>query len=252
MDKDRSSAVVEVGGVPVADASREKVIELASEPAGNAPRLVYAMHVGGLLLLKDSAYLEAMNGADLVYADGAAVVMLGRAAGGRLDRAPTTDIGRSVIAALAVRLMRPARVALVGGPPGLAEKVVGAIEADGDAEVVLCAHGYFDDDTEVLGRLWTSEPDIIVLGLGMPREALWSYARRAALPPAVVLTCGGWFGFLAGEERRAPAILRATGFEWTYRLGQHFPRLIGRYSRGLLAVLRLLPGQLRSRVRAGR
>lgn len=115
------------------------------------------------------------------------------------------------------------------------------------AEIVMCRDGYFDDDQAVLSSLRACRPDIVVVGMGMPHEAKWTFQCRGQLPPAVVLTCGGWFGFLAGEERRAPKVLQKAGLEWTYRLMQDFPRLSSRYSRGALAVASLLPGQLRRR-----
>lgn len=93
-------------------------MEVAATPATDNPSLVYALHVGGLLHLDDAEFLEALDGADLVYADGAAVVVLAKAAGAvDIERASTTDIGLPVIAALATRLGRQVRVALVGGPP---------------------------------------------------------------------------------------------------------------------------------------
>lgn len=247
MGKGSTPKLIRVAGIPIADSSRAEVVRMASCPAVDRARLIFALHVGGLLLLADSDFMAAMRGADLVYADGAAVVLLGRVSGARLERAPTTDIGLSVISELAVRLTRPVRAALVGGPPGLAEKARGALEDHGQVEVVMCADGFFEDDAALIARLHDCAPDLVILGLGMPREAVWSFSQRDRLPPAVVLTCGGWFGFLAGEERRAPRVLRAAGLEWTYRLGQHFPRLIGRYSRGVVAVARLIPGQLRLR-----
>lgn len=81
----------------------------------------------------------------------------------------------------------------------------------------------------------------------MPKEAIWAHQNLHELPPAVVLTCGGWFGFLVGNERRAPEVLQRLSLEWAYRLRQDFWRLAGRYSHGLLATVALIPRQLRVR-----
>lgn len=244
----RTSRRSHVASICVADLTQEEVVSTAAQPACEKARLVYALHVGGLLHLGDDDFVAAMENADLVYADGVAVVLLARAAGaGRLERAATTDIGIPVITHLAQELGRTVRIGLVGGPPGLAERAGTALEAAADAEVVLTADGYFDADEALLVSLRECKPDLVVVGLGMPYEAKWTFSHRKALPAAVILTCGGWFGFLAGEERRAPAALQRAGLEWTYRLRQDFSRLFPRYGRGAVAVARLLPGQLRSR-----
>jgi N-acetylglucosaminyldiphosphoundecaprenol N-acetyl-beta-D-mannosaminyltransferase len=61
---------------------------------------------------------------------------------------------------------------------------------------------------------------------------LWVKEWSQHLPPKLVLTCGGWFGFLAGEERRAGRALKRSGLEWVARLSQS-PRKLGpRYIHG--------------------
>lgn len=233
---------VPVGGVRVADASQRAVIEMAARPACARARLVFALHVGGLLDLEQAPFRHALDAADVLYADGAAVVLLAKAGGARqIERAPTTDIGVPVLKELSRQLMRPARVAVVGGPDGLADRAGEALVQLTGVEIVYTHHGYFRTDSDVLDALRELQPDVVVLGLGMPKEALWAHQHQDDLPPTVVLTCGGWLGFLTGGERRAPAVLQRTGLEWTYRLAQHFPRLIGRYSAGALKVARLLP-----------
>lgn len=241
-------SLTSVAGLPVLDGALDEVVRAAAVPAKGRARLVYALHVGGLLHRDDAEFCDALRGADLVYADGAAVVLLAKAAGAdRIERAATTDIGIPIIEALATKLGRRVRTALIGGRPGLAQAAAQRLEDIAPVDAVLVAHGYFNDDTEMLRELDLAAPDLVIVGLGMPYEAKWTYRHREDLPSAVILTCGGWFGFLVGEERRAPSFLQHVGLEWTYRLMQDFPRLSGRYGRGVLAVLRLLPGQFRLR-----
>lgn len=241
-----------VADLPVVDLPVGDVVRLSAEPAHDRARLVFALHVGGLLHLDRPAFRSALTEADVLYADGAAVVLLARLAGARrIERAPTTDIGAPVLREVSHRLGRRARVALVGGPAGLAERAGVALAGATGVDVVAARDGYFTDDEQVLDELRGCRPDVVVLGLGMPREAMWVHAHRDALPPAVVLTCGGWFGFLTGAERRAPRWMRRVGLEWTYRLVQHFPRLAGRYAMGLLQVAILAPRQVALRRAAG-
>lgn len=244
----RPAEIVRVADLPVADLRKEEVVRLAGQPASGRARLVFALHVGGLLHLDKRVFNRALSGADVLYADGAAVVFLARLAGARrMERAPTTDIGIQVLREVSRQLGRPAQVALVGGPSGLARDAGQVLSEEPGVEVVVTHDGYFSDDAAVLDLLHRASPDVVVLGLGMPREALWAYRHRDELPAAVVLTCGGWFGFLTGAELRAPLWLQRAGLEWTYRLAQDFTRLGGRYARGAFRVLTLAPGQLAQR-----
>lgn len=236
-----------VGPFKICDATREEVIETIASRVHEGI-VAFALHVGGLNHANHEGYVDAMNSADVTYADGAAVVTLARLAGARrIERAATTDIGLPVVRRAAAHLGRPVRVALLGGPPGLAERAAARITATEPAEVVLTVDGYQPDYAAVLTRLRRLEADIVFVGMGMPREARFVTVNREAFAGMTVLTCGGWFGFLAGEERRAPQTVQRAGLEWAYRLSQAPDRLRRRYTLGLITWACLAPLQARSR-----
>jgi N-acetylglucosaminyldiphosphoundecaprenol N-acetyl-beta-D-mannosaminyltransferase len=238
---------VQVGPFSVVDVPAREIVAWAGERPGSR-RATFAVHVGGLNAVHDQPFVDAMNAADLVYADGASVVWLARAAGARrIERAATTDIGIPMIAAVASSLGRPARIAIVGGRDGIAELAGLRLERFVDARCVLARSGYFDDDSQVLDELQLASPDVIIVGMGMPREAIWVAKNFDSLPSSLIFTCGGWLGFLAGSERRAPALMQSLHLEWLYRLCQSPRRLVGRYAQGLLTVGSLLPDQISRR-----
>lgn len=223
-----------------ADAVVDTVIDSALEESRDRPWLAFALHVGGLNSRRDVEFVRAMALADLVYADGGSVVSLARLAGAKaIERAPTTDVGWRVLAALSRRLDRPVRVALIGGPPGLAERAADAMAQSGWATPVGIENGYQVDWAGVLARLGEGRPDLLIVGMGAPREMLWCAEWKAHLPSCVVLTCGGWFGHVAGEERRAPRLLRRSGLEWIARVAQSPGRLGPRYLVGIGATAHL-------------
>jgi N-acetylglucosaminyldiphosphoundecaprenol N-acetyl-beta-D-mannosaminyltransferase len=242
---------VPVGPFQVLDASRAEVVRTAVDRVVQrpAPQVVaYALHVGGLNHRDDPDYVAAMADADLVYADGGAVVALARLVGAHaIERAPTTDVGWDILHDLRESLGRLPRLALVGGPPHLAERAGGALEAGLGGSVVAVTHGYHKDWAPVLQTIRSANPDVTIVGLGAPREMLWVHRWRHELPPGLILTCGGWFGFLAGEERRAPSLLRRPGLEWIARVTQSPRRLLPRYALGLWSTLALVPASLAGR-----
>jgi N-acetylglucosaminyldiphosphoundecaprenol N-acetyl-beta-D-mannosaminyltransferase len=248
-EKETALRTVAVGPFQVADASKDavggRIVQLAAD--ANRPVLVYALHVGGLNDRRDAAFVAAMREADLVYADGGSVVWLARLAGAeQIERAPTTDIGWDVLKGLHQRLGRPVRLALVGGPAGLAERAGAEFDASGDSRTVVTVDGYRTDWEQALEEVRTATPDLTVVGLGAPREMTWSQEWRDHLPPTVVLTCGGWFGHVVGDEKRAPRMLRRSGLEWIARMAQQPRRLVPRYSRGLASTAAVALEQRRS------
>jgi len=235
---------VQLGPFQVADASAEdttaRLVDLAVGSARERAVLAFALHVGGLNALNDTTFVKAMNAADVVYADGGSVVWLARRNGAlRMSRAATTDVGWDVLRGIADRLGRLPRVALIGGPPGLAKRAGAALEEAGAAELVLIAHGYHDRWADHVDRVRLAEPDVILVGMGAPNEMVWAHEWAPRLGRGLVLTCGGWFGFLAGDERRAPRVIRRPGLEWIGRVAQQPWRLGPRYARGVMTTASL-------------
>jgi N-acetylglucosaminyldiphosphoundecaprenol N-acetyl-beta-D-mannosaminyltransferase len=230
---------VDVAGIKLDDLSFEGTLSrLEAALFGCRRYTAFALHVGGLLHLNDADYVSAFNAADCRYADGVASVLLARLAGARrVERAPTTDLAPALLATDSTG--QPLRVALIGGPAGLADRAAVAITTKFAARVVYATHGFHDSWEAPLDDLRASTPQLLLVGMGMPREAKWVAEHADALPPCLILTCGGWFGFVTGAERRAPAWMQKAGLEWVARLYQSPGRLFERYARGALKTLQL-------------
>ena len=245
---------VEVGPFWVSDSSTAELVAQMVElalPHRTQPALAFALHVGGLNARRERDFVVAMRQADVVYADGGSVVWLARLAGAsEIERAPTTDIGWEVLRGFADQAGRVPRVALIGGPPGLAARAAKVLESAGAADVVLVDHGFHDDWSEPLARLRAADPDVTAVGLGAPREMVWSEKHRNQLPSGLLMTCGGWFGHLVGDERRAPRALRRSGLEWIARVAQSPTRLGPRYARGIAVTAALAISTLQRRPRS--
>lgn len=209
-----------------------------------------ALHVGGLNERSDTRFVKVMNEATFVYADGIAVVLLARIAGAtKVQRTPTTDLGWEVIGDLSDHLGRRVRVGIIGSDPDTLRKAAANIAAKSDALVVHATDGYQTSYTAALAELRNASPDLVFVGLGMPLEAKWVADHHAELPPAIVMTCGGWLGFVSGKETRAPVWMQRAGLEWVARLYQDPRRLLARYVKGMASFLALLAPQMKLRWR---
>ena len=73
-----------------------------------------------------------------------------------------------------------------------------------------------------------SGADLVLVGLGCPRQEVWAYEMREDLG-VPLMAVGAAFDFLAGSLAMAPAWMQARGLEWLYRLTREPKRLWRRY-----------------------
>lgn len=95
--------------------------------------------------------------------------------------------------------------------------------------------GYFDlrtgcaDSMDVIRQVNDSGADILLVGLGAPKQELWINAHRSMLNPSVVFTCGACMEYVAGAVRTPPRWMGKTGLEWSFRLFENPRRFAFRY-----------------------
>lgn len=244
---------VDVGRLPVSDVDAQRILQdvrIVLQAPTRVPAVYFALHVGGLNRRHDHEFRKALENGRVVYADGISVVVLARlAAGKHVRRASTTDIGIPVIHEVSETLGRATRVALVGGGDHVRRRAADKLERDVNCKVVLSASGFQTDYSDTLDAIDAEQPDILFVGMGMPKEALWVDQHMQDICATLTFTCGGWFGFLAGTERRAPRLVRGLGCEWIWRLVQRPRYHWHRYSNGAISFVLLMVRVLRNRVR---
>ena len=79
------------------------------------------------------------------------------------------------------------------------------------------------------GTIRDAHTDLLVVGLGKPRQEEWMQRYAGASGARVLLGFGAAADFLAGKVSRAPGWLRRAGGEWLYRLYKEPRRLFRRY-----------------------
>lgn len=84
---------------------------------------------------------------------------------------------------------------------------------------------------EVAARIDAARPDVVWVGIGVPKQEKWMAAMRPRLRAPVLVGVGAAFDFHAGLIPQAPAWMQARGLEWLFRLAQEPRRLWRRYAR---------------------
>jgi N-acetylglucosaminyldiphosphoundecaprenol N-acetyl-beta-D-mannosaminyltransferase len=127
------------------------------------------------------------------------------------------------------------RVFFVGGAPGVAEQAIGKINAKWPGVPIASHHGYFDIDPAsdescaLIEAINAFAPQIVLVGMGMPRQEVWVQRNLDQLAPCVVFTVGAAFDYEAGVQARPPRWMGQAGLEWLYRLASDPRRLFRRY-----------------------
>lgn len=190
-----------------------------------------------LLLQRNAEMRRAYADAALVIADGWPVVLASHVLARPLpERVTGSDLVPSVF--LAANPDDPIRVFLFGAAPGVAERAASTVEARYPGVRVVGAYsppfGFERDPDETrrsLDRIRSAEPELLLVGLGAPKQELWVHANQSEIRARVALCIGATIDFLAGERARAPSWMQRVGLEWFHRMVQEPKRLVPRYAK---------------------
>lgn len=169
---------------------------------------------------KDITLKQVMQSASLVVPESSGILWASRILGLSLPTfIPGIDFMKTLIQ-LAHR--RGTRIFFLGSGPGVAQDAADRLGADYPGlQIVGCHDGYFPGEGEaVVEMIRALKPEMVFVGLGMPRQEKWIASHLSSFGPAWVMGVGGSFDVVSGRLHRAPVILRRLGLEWLYRLCQ--------------------------------
>lgn len=86
-----------------------------------------------------------------------------------------------------------------------------------------------EEDENVITMINQVNPDIVWVGLGMPKQEIWMAGQRARLTAPILIGVGAAFDFHAGTKPQAPRWMQRSGLEWFFRLITEPRRLWKRY-----------------------
>ena len=172
--------------------------------------------------------------ADLTVADGMPLVWASGLLGNPL---PERVAGSALIYRFAERAAREQRsLYLLGGDPGAAEAAgrelcrrYPGLRIAGFSAPRFSATPTPEELQETISVLSEAKPDMLLVGLGSPKQERVIHALRPHFPATWMVGVGISFSFVAGQVTRAPAWMRKSGLEWVHRLTQEPRRLARRY-----------------------
>jgi N-acetylglucosaminyldiphosphoundecaprenol N-acetyl-beta-D-mannosaminyltransferase len=171
----------------------------------------------------------------LVHVDGMSLVMASRLLGGRLTRKERVAYIDWLPSLFALAESRGWKVFFLGSEPGVAEMAISHFKTTYPGLLIEGRDGYFDcspgsaENSEVLSTIAASEPDLLLVGMGMPRQEHWVLDNLEHLRVGAILTGGACMDYFAGTKATPPRWLGQLGMEWAFRLASEPRRLWRRY-----------------------
>ncbi len=221
---------VEINNLTMSQAL-DKIVECAGETAKRSFAFVNADCLNRAR--NNAAYSRVLSRQSMVFSDGSGIrvagLMRGISVAGNVNG---TDMFPLLCKEASEKNLS---MFLLGSSPGVAATVAENMKQKYPAlNIVGTQDGYFaaDETDNVIAAINASNANILLVGLGAPRQEMWIETNRSKLAPSVAIGVGGLFDFYSNRISRAPLGLREAGFEWIWRFFQEPSRMWRRYFLG--------------------
>ena len=190
-----------------------------------------------VLLQENDGLCKSYEEAHLILADGHPIVWASRLLRQPLpERVPGSELVPSLFDSF--NREGKLRVFLLGAKPGVAATAAANMKLTWPNIETVGVYsppiGFEDDPDEsnyILGRITLTRPDVVIVGLGAPKQEIWVNRYHHQINAKAALCVGATIDFLAGEQVRAPKWMQRSGIEWVHRMCSQPKRLVKRYAK---------------------
>lgn len=172
-----------------------------------------------MLCQQDPQVRSLITAADVVVPDGAGIILYLKWRGKTQKRCPGIELSGALVELAAAEGWK---VAFLGGKPEIAAQSAQAWQTKFPQLQFIAHHGYLSDEeiTQWQRAIAEFQPQLILVGLGVPRQELWIRENRPLVPHGTWIGVGGSFDIWSGQKKRAPDFFCRYHLEWLYRLYQ--------------------------------
>ncbi|HEU4964930.1 MAG TPA: WecB/TagA/CpsF family glycosyltransferase [Bacilli bacterium] len=212
---------VNILGVPFSTLSFEETLRILTENLSGGERPLHIITANPEIVMMartNDTIRTLLHEADLVTPDGIGAVWASQYYGHKLrDRVTGMELSGGLIEYAAAHNLS---VYLLGATPPSNSKAVENLRTKYPHLRITGHHGYFQSDEEpyIAEHVRTFKPDLLLVGLGMPRQELFIQTYKEQIGAKVLIGIGGVIDIFAGTVKRAPRIWQKARLEWLYRL----------------------------------
>lgn len=174
-------------------------------------------------------FRDIVNKADLSLCDSAIIKMASLFLGKKIQEKVT---GSDLLRIICSNPKRENNCFILGGKQDVAKISAERLKKNyPNTKIAGFHHGYFEEerDRKIIDLINTSNADILIIGMGSPKQELWVDENRKFLKVKIIMCVGGIVDLLAGKVKRAPVWMQRNSLEWFWRLIQEPKRLWKRY-----------------------
>jgi len=195
-----------------------------------------------VLMEKDEFLRQSLKEADIISADGQAIVWASQLMGSALpERVPGIDLMENL---MQMANENGHKAFLFGAKEEIVKTVCNHYNVIYDGNIVVgYRNGYFskNEEAEIVGQINNSGAQMLFVAIPSPQKEYFINKYREKLPNILLLMgVGGSFDVVSGNVKRAPLVFQKLGFEWLYRLYQEPRKMWKRYLIGNIEFVFLL------------
>ena len=216
-------------GVPFTNITPEQAVDtVVSYLKGNGKAMIFTPNPEMVMeARKNKEFMKILNSSTMNVPDGIGIVY-----GSKFTSNPIRQrvAGYDLMLGVFDKMKDMGKTAyFFGCAPEIADRAKFAIEKRFPGlKIVGTANGYFDNEREkeIIDEINTLKPDLLLVGIGFPKQEKWIYDHIKDLNIKAAAGVGGSFDGWSGNVQRAPEFFIKHNLEWFYRLVKQPSRFV--------------------------
>jgi N-acetylglucosaminyldiphosphoundecaprenol N-acetyl-beta-D-mannosaminyltransferase len=233
MDNIRSYNIMGVEIHPLSIDALHRVIKACIDTRSRV--IISSQNLHSVYLYQHDAKLRELQKLALKRVDGMPLILWGKLLGLPLNRAERVTWVDWIDPLLAFAQAHHWRVFYLGSTKAVAAKAGQVLrERYPDLQIEM-RDGYFDpqrgsaESAAIVSAINAYAPDVLIVGMGMPRQEYWILDHHDLIQSPAILTSGAAMEYVAGAVSQPPRWMGRMSLEWLYRLLENPSRFWMRY-----------------------
>lgn len=201
----------------------------------NRKIIICSQNLHSIYTLKKNKEMQGLHINSYKRIDGMPLILWGKFLGYPLKREHRVTWVDWMRPLMAEAELKKWSIFYIGSTKEVAEKAAQELRCCYPNLVINVSDGYFDMSTrssenrKKINEMKKMKPNILMVGMGMPRQEEWVMKNKQNLDANVILTCGAAMEYFAGVVNSPPRWMGKLSLEWAYRLLDKPDRFWKRY-----------------------